>query len=225
MARADSGLVGDLQPSEVTVARDVEHRPPGEGARALGGEVRAGVGECEQQGGIVGLCPAGREMSRGGLGKAETAGHGADHVRLDFHRRRRRGEGGELRVEDRGNAVRTLGGEGRGGIEQAEVPGVRDMHEPMLHLPDRPLQCVGQRTRGGEIERLELGTERRKVEVRHDAALRHARARSAEPLAQRRLDTLPKRFGGEQGFGRAPLRNSGFRHARALPRRIVRRAG
>src|SRR4029077_2987996 len=75
---------------------------------------------------------------------------------LDLDRCRRGGGAGELRVEDGSDPIRALRRERRSRIEQAEIAGMGEMDDAMLHLRDHPGEKLLERLRRGEIEAKQL---------------------------------------------------------------------
>ena len=124
---ADASLMGNFEPRQMAVTRDIDGRASLERAntiRSIGG---VGPRQGEQQRGIVGLrppvvkCPA-------EFGEAEPLGHRLDDVRLDRYGRWGGGVGRQLRIEHRRDAIGALRWEGGRGIEQSKVARVVDMH-------------------------------------------------------------------------------------------------
>src|SRR6516225_4283448 len=102
-------------------------------------------------------------MSSDSRRKPGAPGDRANHVSLYLDGRRRGRKGRQLRIERCGNPVRTLRGEGRSGIEQAEVAGMIYMDKSMLHLRDGPLQRFLQRLRHAKIKLRKLAPEDLKI--------------------------------------------------------------
>ena len=96
---ADARLVGDLEPGEVRVFRDVQGGRSGERPHAVGGVAGVRPGQGASQRGEVRLRAARREMPDGSGGETGTAGDRPDHVGLDLDRYRRRPGTRQLRVE------------------------------------------------------------------------------------------------------------------------------
>ena len=113
-------------------------------------------------------------MPSGSRCKPGALGDRANHVSLNLDGRRRGRKGGELRIKRCSNPVGALRGEGRSGIEQAEVARMIYMDESMLHLRDGPFQRLLQGLREVKIKLRKLAAEDLKVMGGNDGSFGEA---------------------------------------------------
>ena len=155
---------GRLDERVVRLAGDVERGPLARRSEpALGG-----LGEMplqgDQQSREVRLGAAAREAARR-AGQAEAFTQEREHVPFDRHRGRRVRGHGELGVEGGHEGVREHSGEGGRRVEQAEVAGVRGVHDPLAEQLSGCIHQLVQRHRRGEVEvaQARLRTRRRRI--------------------------------------------------------------
>ena len=175
----------------MTLLRGVEHRLPGDGARAIHAEGGKLVRQRAQQRGVIRFGSARGELPAGPGRKPRAPCDGSNHVRFERNGRRRGCGTGHLRIERADDAVGALGREARRGIEQPEVARMSEMHHAVLEHVDRPVEKLAERSRRFEIEADELLAQRFDIQRRGGGACAHSLLRECQSTGQIVLDLLP----------------------------------